>query len=188
MSLLVLGLALFCAGHLFPIFAPGARAKAVQRLGAGPYKAGHALVAVAGIVLMVVGYKQAPFVNLWFPPAWAVHLNNLLMLIAVFLFGAKHAKSGAKHYVRHPMLLAVVVWAVAHLMVNGDLASLVLFGGLGAWAVVAMLGANARDGAWVRPPRGDMPGLIRHLAITLVAFAVILGIHGPLLGVRAIPG
>ncbi|HUF88157.1 MAG TPA: NnrU family protein [Thermohalobaculum sp.] len=188
MTVLILGLALWSAGHLFPIYAPDRRAAAIARLGAGPYKALFALVALGAIVLMVVGYRQAAFVNLWFPPAWTVHLNNLLMLVAVFLVGAKHARSSARHYVRHPMLLGVVLWAVAHLAVNGDLASLVLFGGLGAWAVVAMLGANARGGAWVRPPKGDTPGLIRHLAITLVVFAVILGIHGPLLGVRAIPG
>lgn len=188
MILMILGLALWSAGHLFPICAPGARAAAVDRLGEGPYKGLFALVALIAVVLMVAGYRQAEFVNLWFPPAWTVHLNNLLMLIAVFLLGAKHARSSARHYVRHPMLAGVVLWAVAHLMVNGDLASLLLFGGLLAWAVVAMLGSNARDGAWVRPPKGDAPGLIRHLAITLVVFAVILGIHGPLLGVRAIPG
>lgn len=188
MTLLIFGLALFCAGHLFPIFAPAARAAAVERVGVGPYKGAYALVAVAAIVLMVIGYKQAAFVNLWFPPAWTVHLNNLLMLIAVFLLGARHAKSSVKHYIRHPMLLSVVVWAVGHLMVNGDLASLVLFGGLGLWAVVAMVGTNARDGAWVRPPKGTTAGLVRHLVITVVVFVVILGIHGPLLGVRPIPG
>lgn len=188
MTLMILGLALWCAGHLFPILAPEARAAAAARLGRGPYRGVFALVAVVAVVLMVVGYRQAEVVNLWFPPAWTVHLNNLMMLIAVFLIGAKHAKSSAKHYVRHPMLLGVVVWALAHLIVNGDLASLVLFGGLLVWAVVAMLGSSARDGAWVRPPKGDMAGLIRHLAITLVVFAVIVGIHGPLLGVRPLPG
>lgn len=188
MTLLILGLALWAAGHLFPVLAPGARAAAVARLGEGPYKGLFALVALAAILLMVVGYRQADFVNLWFPPAWTVHLNNLLMLVAVFLLGARHAKSSVRHYLRHPMLMAVILWAVAHLMVNGDLASVVLFGGLMAWAVLAILGTNARDGAWVRPPRGDTPGLIRHIVITLVVFAVILGIHGPLLGVRAIPG
>lgn len=188
MTLLILGLALFCAGHLFPVFAPAARAAAVERLGAGPYRGAHALVALAAIVLMVIGYKQAAVVNLWFPPAWTVHLNNLLMLIAVFLLGAKHAKSSVKRHVRHPMLWSVVLWAVAHLLVNGDLASVVLFGGLLAWAVAAMLGSNARDGAWIRPPEGTTAGLVRHLVITAVVFGLIIVIHGPLLGVRPIPG
>ena len=188
MTVMILGLVLWCAGHLFPIYAPDARAAAVRRLGLGPYKGLFALVALVAVVLMVVGYRQADFVNLWFPPAWTVHLNNLLMLVAVFLIGAKHAKSSAKHYVRHPMLWGVVVWAVAHLLVNGDLASVVLFGALLAWALVAMMGTNARDGAWERPPKGTTAGLVRHLVITVVVFVVIVVIHGPLLGVRPIPG
>lgn len=188
MTLLILGLALWWAGHLFPIYAPGVRAAAIARLGQGPYKGAFALVALLAVVLMVVGFRQAAVVNLWFPPAWAVHLNNLLMLVSVFLLGARHAKSSVRHYIRHPMLVGVVLWAVAHLLVNGDLASAVLFGGMLGWAVLAIVGSNARDGAWARPPKGDVPGLIRHTAIALVVFAVILGVHGPLLGVTAIPG
>ena len=188
MTLMILGILLWSAGHLFPIFAPDRRADAVQRLGEGPYKGAFSVVALVAVVLMVVGYRQADFVNLWFPPAWTVHLNNLLMLVSVFLIGAKHAKSSVKHYIRHPMLWGVVVWAVAHLMVNGDLASVVLFGGLLAWAVVSMIGTNARDGEWVRPPKGTTAGLVRHLVITIVVFGVIVVIHGPILGVRPIPG
>jgi uncharacterized membrane protein len=188
MSLMVLGIALWWATHLFPILAPGARAAAVGRLGRNPYRGVFSLLTLAAVALMVIGYRQAAVVSLWFPPAWTVHLNNLLMLIAVFLLGAKHAKSSVRHYLRHPMLTAVAIWAVAHLLVNGDLASVVLFGAMLGWAVVAIIGSNARDGAWVRPPKGDVPGLIRHVAIALVVFAVILGIHGPLLGVRPVPG
>ena len=188
MTLMILGLALWWIGHLFPILAPGARAAAVLKLGRGPYRGLFAAVALVAVVLMVIGYRQAEFVNLWFPPAWTVHLNNLLMLGSVFLLGAKHAKSSVKHHVRHPMLWGVVLWAVAHLLVNGDLASVVLFGGLLAWAVVAMVGTNARDGEWVRPPKGSTAGLVRHLVITVVVFGVIIVIHGPLLGVRPIPG
>ena len=188
MTWMILGLVLWCAGHLFPIYAPEARAAAVERLGRGPYRGLFALVAILAVILMVVGYRQAAFVNLWFPPAWTVHLNNLLMLIAVFLIGAKHAKSSAKHYIRHPMLLGVAVWAASHLIVNGDLASVILFGVLLAWALVAMAGSNRRDGPWQRPPKGTTAGLVRHLVITVVVFAIIVAIHGPLLGVRPIPG
>ena len=188
MTVMLAGLALWWLGHLFPIFLPGARANAVLRLGEGPYKGVFALVAILAVVLMVIGYRQAGFDNIWFPPAWTVHLNNLLMLLAVFLMGARQAKSGAKHYVRHPMLSGVALWAVAHLLVNGDLASVVLFGGLLLWALVAMWGSSARDGAWVRPPKGTTAGLVRHVGISVAVFVVIVLIHGPLLGVRPIPG
>jgi len=188
MTILVLGLALWWATHLFPIYARDARGAAIARLGAKPYKGVFALVSLGAVVLMVIGYRQADFVNVWFPPAWTIHVNNLLMLGAVFLMGAKDAPSRARHHVRHPMLTAVKVWAVAHLMVNGDLASIVLFGGLLAWAVVAVIGSNRRDGEWQRPAKGTTAALVRHLVITVVVFAVIVAIHGPLLGVRPIPG
>jgi len=183
MTVMILGLWLWWTSHLFPIYLPERRAKAVARFGEKPYKALFALVSLGAVVLMVVGFRQTDFIEVWSPPGWTVHLNNLLMLLAVFLIGAKDAKSGVKHYVRHPMLAGVKIWAFAHLLVNGDLAAIFLFGGLLGWAVVAMIGSNRRDGAWVRPAKGNQAGLIRHGVITLVVFAVIVAIHGPLLGV-----
>ena len=187
MTLMIFGLGLWWASHLFPIFLPGRRAEAVARVGEKPYKMLFMLVSLAAIVMMVVGFRQADFVVVWAPPDWTVHLNNLLMLLAIFLIGAKNAKSSVKHYIRHPMLAGVKVWALAHLLVNGDLAAMILFGGLLGWAVVAMIGSNRRDGIWARPAKGDRAGLIRHGVITVVVFAVIVGIHGPLLGVNPFP-
>ncbi len=187
MTLMILGLGLWWASHLFPIYMADRRASVIARLGAGPYKALFALVSLGALVLMVVGYRQADFVTAWNPPGWTVHLNNLLMLLAIFLVDATKFKSSARHYIRHPMLTAVKVWAVAHLLVNGDLASILLFGGVLGWAVVAMIGSNRRDGAWDRPAKGDMAGLVRHGIVTVVIFAAIVAIHGPLLGVYTFP-
>ncbi len=187
MTLMILGLGLWWASHLFPITMADRRAGVIARLGAGPYKALFALVSLGALVLMVIGYRQADFVNVWTPPGWTVHLNNLLMLLAIFLMDAKQFKSNARHYIRHPMLTAVKIWAVAHLLVNGDLASILLFGGVLGWAVVAMVGSNRRDGAWERPPKGTMAGLAWHGVFTVVVVAVIVAIHGPLLGVYTFP-
>lgn len=188
MVILDLGLALWCAVHLFPILAPARRAEAIGRLGETPYKALFALVSLAAVALMVAGYRQAPVINLWFPPAWTVHVNNLLMLLAVALMAAPGFPSGLRRVVRHPMLTGVKTWAVAHLLVNGDVASMILFGGLLGWAVAAVIGSNRRDGEWVRPAPGTAAGAVMHAAATFVAFAAIVAIHGPLLGVRAVPG
>ncbi len=187
MTLMILGLGLWWASHLFPIYLPGRRAAALKRLGTASYKGMFALFSLSAVVLMVAGYRQAGFVTVWTPPIWTMHLNNMLMLLAIFLVGAKQAKSSVKHFVRHPMLAGVKVWAFAHLLVNGDLASIILFGGLLGWAVVAMIGSNRRDGARERPPKGNMAGLIRHGIITVVVFAAIVAIHGPLLGVYTFP-
>jgi uncharacterized membrane protein len=172
MTLLVLGVALWSAAHLFKRLAPGARA----RMG----EAGKGVVAVlvvAGVVMMVLGYRGAEVRNIWFPPVWAVHVNNTLMLVAVGLFGAAHSKSRLRAKLRHPMLMGMLVWAIAHLLVNGDLASLILFGGLGLWAVAEMLIINARDKSYAPWQGGSLAGDIRLAVITLVVFGAIAGIH-----------
>jgi uncharacterized membrane protein len=126
---------------------------------------------------MIYGYRTAMPTVLWTLPAWSIHLNNLLMLIAVFVYGMSMSKGRTRAWLRHPQLTAVVIWSVAHLLVNGDLPSLVLFGGLGLWAIANMAAINARDGAWVRPEPGPAKGDLRLVIITLVLYAAIAGVH-----------
>lgn len=176
MLLMIVGLALWWATHMVKTYAPRARAGWGMRFGEGPVKGAIALASVTAVVLMVLGYQGAAYVPVWTPPGWIVHLNNLAMIIAVLFLGAGHAKGGVKHYVRHPMLWSVVIWATAHLLVNGHLAAIILFGGIGAWAGVAMWGINRRVN-WVRPEPGHLAGLIRHLLITAVVYIAISMIH-----------
>jgi len=187
MTLMILGLGLWWASHLYPIYMAERRTAAIRRLGEKLYKSAFAMFSVIALAFMVMGYRQADFVNVWTPPIWTMHLNNLLMLLAIFLMNAGKFKSSPRHFIRHPMLTAVKIWAVAHLLVNGDLASIVLFGGVLGWAVVAMVGSNRRDGAWERPAKGNRAGLIRHGVFTVVVFLAIVAIHGPLLGVYTFP-
>ncbi len=177
MTLLVLGLIVWSLAHFLKPGAPEARAALTRSLGEGPAKGVVALVILAGLVLIIVGYRRAPYVAVYDPPSWGIHLNNLLMLGAVALLGMGHSKGRARSWLRHPMLTAVVVWAVAHLLVNGDRASLVMFGWLGLWAVGSMLMINAREPAWVRPAPGPVSGDIRLAVITVVVFALIAAVH-----------
>ena len=134
MTLLILGVALWWAAHLFKRLAPGPRA----RMG----NAGRGVAAVLillSVVLMVVGYRGAETVQLWHPPAFLTHVNNLLMVFAFYLYAADGLKTAVTRKIRHPQLTAFKTWTVAHLLVNGDLASVILFGGLLAWAVVTAL-------------------------------------------------
>ena len=157
---------------------------------AGMGDAGKGLV-TAGIVvslgLMIWGYRGAEFIPLWTPPAWTIHVNNLLMLLAVFLFGMSATTGRLRGRMRHPQLAAVKTWAVAHLLVNGDLASVVLFGGLLVWAVVSVILINRSEDWTRRAPGTDPKKDVLLVVITLVAFAVITGIHA-LLGVWPFPG
>ncbi|MDU8911854.1 NnrU family protein [Aestuariicoccus sp. MJ-SS9] len=180
-ALLVLGLALWTAAHLFKRLAPDARA--------GMGDAGKAAVAVgvlAGLVLMILGYRGAEFISVWYPPAFLVHINNLLMLIAVFVFGMSATTGRLRGKMRHPQLTSVKIWAVAHLLVNGDLASIVLFGGLLAWAVAEVIVIN-RSVEWDRPAPGEAKGDVKLVIITLVVFAGITAVHN-WLGVWPFPG
>lgn len=172
---------LWIGAHLFKRVLPRQRAA----LG----KAGRAVVAVvvlAGMVLMVIGYRSADVSYLYALPFWVWHVNNLLMLPAIFLMGAGRAGGVVRARLRHPMLSGVAVWAVAHLLVNGDLASLVLFGGLGIWALAEMAMINRVDGPWSAPAPGPIAKDAKVAAISVVIYGAVVGVHYWLLGYSVI--
>jgi uncharacterized membrane protein len=104
-------------------------------------------------------------------------LNNVLMLVAIFLMDAGRVGGVVAAKLSHPMLWGIVVWAVAHLLVNGDSASLVLFGGLGIWALVQMAAINRSEGPWSAPARGPIVKDVRLAVIALVLYAAIAPFH-----------
>jgi uncharacterized membrane protein len=172
MTLLILGLLLWSLAHYFTRLAPDLRA------GLGkPGKGIIALMIVGSVVAMIYGYSWAPFIPVWSPPGFMVHINNLLMLIAFFVYGMSATTGRLRGRMRHPQLAAVKIWAVAHLLVNGDLASLILFGGLLAWAVGSVILINRAEPDWKRPAPGEARKDVLLVVITLAMFAVVAGIH-----------
>ena len=172
MLYLVLGLLLWTFAHLFKRLAPDARA----RMG----DAGKGVVAVAilaGVVLMVVGYGRAEGAFFWGRSPALVGINNLLMLLSVYMFAAAGMKTALARKMRHPMLGAVKVWALAHLLVNGDVPSFVLFGGLIAWAVIEMILINRAEPEWTPPAPQPKSKEIMALVGTVVIYAGISAIH-----------
>lgn len=172
MFLLILGVLLWSGTHLFKRLAPGARASFGDK-GRGPI----AIALVVALVLMIVGYRMSGTTDLYALPSFMRHINNLLMLVAVFLLALGHSKSRLRGKMRHPMLTSVIVWGVAHLLVNSDAASLVLFGGMIIWAFVEMALINRADPVPTRYAGGSKAGDIRLVIISLVVFAVIAGVH-----------
>ncbi len=175
MNLLIVGVALWWAAHLFKRIAPGPRA----RLGE-PGKGLVALLLVGSIILMVIGYRSAEGAFYWGrDPMW-VGINNILMVLAFYFYAASGAK-GAKIWlgtkVRHPQLTGFSIWAVAHLLVNGDTPSFVLFGGLLIWAIIEILLINAQEGPWTPPPRAPFKKEIVAIVVTIVVVVVVMGIH-----------
>ncbi|WP_323035020.1 NnrU family protein [Pararhodobacter sp.] len=171
--LLTAGVLLWAYSHLMKRLTPGLRA----RMGENGGKMAVSVMSIIAIYLMVKGYGRAAPIDLWNPPAFMTHINNTLMLIAVFLLGLGYSRGVLRSKMRHPMLGAVKVWALAHLLVNGDLASVILFGGLLAWAVVDMIMINRQTPPWVRPAAGPVINDVLYGVISLLVFGVIAYVH-----------
>ncbi|MEO0963233.1 MAG: NnrU family protein [Pseudomonadota bacterium] len=167
--LLILGLALWAGIHLFKRISPERRAKFGD-----PFKGVVALTLVVSIVLMVLGYRATPVVNVWQPPGFFTHINNLLVLVAIYMMSPAPKRGAVLNERRHPMLTGFKLWAFAHLLVNGDLASILLFGGLLAWAVVSVIMINRAEPSWTPRPSGSLP----MDGVFLLGSAVLLGVIG----------
>ena len=176
MTLLILGLALWTAAHVYKRLAPEGRARLTEKMGEGS-KGIFAVLILLSVVLMVIGYKNADGPVWWGRNAALVGINNLLMLFSVYLFAASGAKTRITRVIKNPQLTGFKVWCAAHLLVNGDLPSFVLFGGLLGWAVWEVI-LLKRAGV-VPEPKDDYPMKkeISALVATVVVFAVIAGVH-----------
>lgn len=173
-ALLIGGVLIWSYSHLMKRVTPGFRAS----LGDNTGKAVASVLTFLGIGLMIYGYRGASFVPLWEPPIFLTHVNNLLMLLAVWLVNLGYSRGVMRTKMRHPMLGAVKTWALAHLLVNGDLASVILFGGLLAWAVADMILINRQEGPWTRPAAGPVINDVIYAGVSLAVFAGIAWLHG----------
>jgi uncharacterized membrane protein len=189
MTVLILGLVLFLGAHSARIFADGWRSSVRARYGENAWKGGYSLLSLAGFGLIVWGFglaRQTP-VLLWVAPVAMRHLAALLMLLSFILLVAAYVpKNGIKARLHHPMVLAVKVWAIAHLLANGTLADTVLFGAFLLWAVLDFRSSRQRDRAagTVYPP-GTAAGTATAVVVGVIAWAVFaFWAHGVLIGVR----
>lgn len=196
MTILILGLVLFLGPHAFTM-ARIPRADLISRFGEKPYKLGYTALSILGFVLMVYGfwlYRSEGMIPVWNPPAWMRHLAILLMLPAFIALAAANPRpSRIKAAIKHPMLLGVKIWATAHLLANGDLGSILLFGGFLAWAVAARISLKRRrdepahklPGAAPTGWSADIQAVAGGIAVWFV-FARYL--HPLLIGVTVWPG
>ncbi|HEX6708340.1 MAG TPA: NnrU family protein [Albitalea sp.] len=190
MQWLVLGLVLFLGVHSVSIVAPQWRDAQVALRGERAWKGVYALISIVGFVLLIVGYgaaRQSPIV-LYTPPTWARHLTLLLMAPVFPLLIAAYMPGRIKAALKHPFLVAVKLWALAHLLANGTLADVLLFGGFLAWAVADRVSLKRRP---VRPLPGAPERPMNDL-IAVVAGLVLYGVfvtwgHQWLIGVSPLP-
>lgn len=189
MAILILGLIIFLGLHSIRIFAEDWRNATRARLGANAWKGLYAVVSIIGFVLIVWGYglaRQAPVV-IWTPPPFTRHLAALLAVIAfVFIAAAYIPRNSIKARLHHPMTLGIKTWALAHLIANGTLHDILLFGGFLIWAVLLFRASRRRDAAnGVTYPAGGSVATAFTVAIGVAGAVVFaLWLHAPLIGVR----
>jgi uncharacterized membrane protein len=187
---LILGIVIFLGIHLVPT-SPGLKAGLVERFGAGAYRAGFALLSLAGLVLIVMGYHKLQLmpdknVILWEPPVFMRHIAVALMLPAMIFLVAYLVPSRIRTALKHPMLISIKTWALAHLLANGDLASLILFGSFLAYAVHDRISLKRRPSE--APPVSVMaPAAINDVIVvgagTALFAVILLWAHEALIGV-----
>ena len=185
MNLLIAGLGLFIVVHLIPNVPP-LRTALVGLLGDMPYRGVFALAALAGLVMIGWGFPDAPAASVYAPLEWGRHIALIAVPVGLVLFVAAYLPTHLRALLRHPMLLGLLLWALAHLVANGELRSVVLFGGLGVYAVVGIVGASKRD---KRLTAGGAPKLsmdVTAVVVGLVAAGILIYFHAELFGMPAI--
>ncbi|MGH6734935.1 MAG: NnrU family protein [Methyloceanibacter sp.] len=187
MTLLVLGIVVFLGIHLLPTF-PHVREGLVRRLGIAGYRAVFSVLSLAGFALLVWGFASAPVIQVWSPPAWTRWVAIVLMLPAFILLVAAYVPGRIKAAVKHPFLVSIKTWALAHLIANGDLASIILFGSFLAYAVYDRIAIKGRQPTALVETPGSGPSRNDVIAVVLgvVLYVVFLVWLHPLLIGRAV--
>jgi len=189
MALLLAGLVVFLASHSVGIVAPDWRTRQVARLGERPWKLAYSVVSLVALAMIVWGYgaARAEPTLVWMPPAWTRHVAALLTVIGFVLIAAAYVPgTRIKAAIGHPMTAGVGLWALGHLLGNGTLAGVALFGTLFVWAAATLAVRRARDrAAGTRyPPGRGRQDVIAVVAGVLFSIVFAVALHGPLIGVR----
>ncbi|MGG7519045.1 NnrU family protein [Allorhizobium undicola] len=191
MTLLILGLILFLGQHSLRIIAPDQRLRLMAQLGDGGWKIGYSLLSLLTLAVLIYGYAAAPVINVWYPPMGMNHLTVTLMLFASICLAASLLPAGhIATKTKHPLILAVKIWAFSHLASNGDLRSILLFAAFLAWGVIMRIALKRAERAGAVTLRPFMSARYDFGAIGLgVVFwgAMIFRLHEWLIGVQPLP-
>jgi uncharacterized membrane protein len=183
MTRLIAGVLLWSLMHFIPVAATGLRQRLIGSMGEKPYKTAFGVVMVFAVFLIISGWKAAVPEAVYTPISWAGPVALLLVLVGLILFVAPYPANNVQRILRNPQLTGVVLWAIAHLMANGDSRSLVLFGGMGLWAIIEIILTNRRDGAWQKPEAAPVSKDIGMVVFAAGLFALLLFTHEYLFGV-----
>ena len=188
MELLIGGVALWAGVHLIPSVGAGLKRALVGHLGSAAYQGVFSLGILAAVALMVLGWRQAVPVAVYAPPPELRFLAVAGSFAAILLLFAAPLPTRLRRIIRHPQLTGVVIWSLSHLLANGDSRSLVLFGGLGVWALLEMPLINRREGPWRKPKAPSLGREFLWLATGLLVAILAVWAHPWFAGVPALPG
>lgn len=187
LATMILGLVLFLGIHIF-ITRRDARADLIARIGEGGYKIAFSVISLVGLALIVWGfaaYRATGWIDVWYPPLWMKHLTIALMLPAVIMVAASYIRGRIYTTLKHPMLAGIKLWALSHLLANGDLGSIILFGSFLAWAVFDRISLKRRADSGAPPiPVGGVGndaiavgvGVVAYLALGFAFHPVVIGV------------
>lgn len=184
MTELIIGLAVFMTAHFFPRFRQ-ARRGLMARIGEGGYKLAYTAVSLISMVLLVRGYMNADFIAVYEPSETARSVAHAAMPFAFLMLAGSQIPSNLKRFVRHPLSWATLIWAATHLIANGDLASVILFGAFGAFAIASMTIISATETASSPPERPRINDLLL-IVVALVGYGATIWAHGEVFGVYVV--
>ena len=184
---MILGLVLFLGIHVF-VTRRDARADVIAQIGEGGYKIGFSVISLLGLALIIWGfatYRATGWIDVWYPPLWIKHLTIALMLPAVIMVAASYIRGRIYTTLKHPMLAGIKLWALSHLLANGDLGSIILFGSFLAWAVFDRISLKRRPDSGAPPiPVGGVGNDAIAVGVGVVAFlALAFAFHPVVIGV-----
>ena len=183
MEMLVFGILLWSLVHFVPSLALPVKKGCISLLGENGYKLIFSAIVIISLGMIVYGWRHTTPTMVYAMPLFVKPISLILMVVAFVLFGATNYQTRIKSFIRHPQLMSIIIWSIAHLLVNGDNRSIVLFGGMGIWAMIEIIAINRRDGAWVKQPAPGWPQEFKGLAISLIIFAIVLLAHPYIAGV-----
>lgn len=188
--IMVAGLAVFLGTHLVTT-QRDMRAALIARFGASAYKLGYSVLSAIGLALIVYGfatYRATGWIDVWHPPVGMRHLALALMLPASIIFVSAYLRGYIWRFMKHPMLVAIKIWALAHLLANGDLGSIILFGSILAWAVFDRITLKSRQDAGGPPiPFGGARNDVLAVVVGLIVYAaLVFAFHPAVIGVPVV--
>jgi len=184
MFLLILGMVIFFGVHLIPSF-PTVRQMLINRFGDNPYKSGYSIMALLGLALIIFGKSQTTYIPVWQPSLIAFQIAPYIILLGFIISNAMYMSSNIKRFTRHPMLWGVAFWSLGHLLTNGDLSSLLLFGGFGLFSLFDMWSANRRGAKKSTQVYPFIKDLIL-IVVGVISWGFFLYLHAYLFGVPVI--